>query len=98
MGVRLCFFVTMCVRVSCLTFTTPCLRWLDVHLCFCVTVCVHVCVCVCVVCTFVCGCVMSYFHYSQFEMVSEEEEGSPIRASSATACHHTVLKAINKAR
>ncbi|XP_011404079.1 PREDICTED: transforming growth factor beta regulator 1-like isoform X1 [Amphimedon queenslandica] len=33
-----------------------------------------------------------------FEMVSEESPDSPIRASSATACHHIVLKAINEAR
>ena len=63
MGVRLCFFVTMCVRVSCLTFTTPSLKWLDVHLCFCVTVCVHVCVCVCVcsvyICVWVCHVLLS---------------------------------------
>ena len=31
-------------------------------------------------------------------MISEESPDSPIRASSATACHHIVLKAINAAR
>jgi hypothetical protein len=31
-------------------------------------------------------------------MVSEESPGHPIQASSATACHHAVLKAINTAR
>ena len=36
--------------------------------------------------------------FDQFQMVSEENPDVPIQASSATACHHAVLKAINKAR
>lgn len=33
-----------------------------------------------------------------FEMASEETPNKPIQATSATACHHAVLKAINEAR
>ena len=31
-------------------------------------------------------------------MASEQSPDSPIQATSATACHHAVLKAINEAR